>query len=653
MSNQMTAEQKVKLLELASADLDRQFGSNSVYRIGEDAVIDWPAVSTGALSLDVILGIGGLPLGRIVEIFGPESCLDGDTTFVQYEIRTKDGKRQNHKGGTLRRLYNRFHGIPESGSGNYLRPQTKDSEYFLSSVNEEGRIFQNRITDVVSTGVKPCFSLKTDSGEEIIGTADHKFFIGDHYVRLGDLKVGDTVFIHNNTHFQKEHVDSIYRKEVYVKNHPVAPTRLIEGKYQYHRLPLSKAVVEANMNGMELEVYKKNLDAGYTDGMVFLESHLHVHHKDEDARNNHIDNLVVIDPRDHGRLHAVERHNNLRFIVVPTTVASIEPVGDRETFDIKMLSPYNNFVANNFVVHNSGKSTICLEVVAQAQRMGGNAVFIDAEHSVDPKYAQALGVNMDDLWFSQPDYGEQALEIATQLVKTGAVDVMVIDSVAALTPKAELEGTMEDQQMGLQARMMSKAMRRLAGYANKNNTLIIFTNQLREKIGIMFGNPEVTPGGRALKFAASVRIDLRRKEEIKDKLTGQVLGIRVEAKTPKNKMAPALKRTMFDIIYGEGVDTEGCIVDLATEHGVLVKSGAWFKYKGESLSQGRPNAVALLKENKELADTMLEEVKEIIKPAKKEAVLPEIDDPEDDLEDFMIPAEVLDRIGNEINDDNN
>lgn len=178
MSKQMTADQKVKLLELASADLDRQFGSNSVYRIGEDAVIDWPAVSTGALSLDVILGIGGLPLGRIVEIFGPESCLDGDTTFVQYEIRTRDGKRQNHKGGTLRRLYNRFHGISESGSGNYLRPQTKESEYFLSSVNEEGRIFQNRITDVVSTGVKPCFSLKTDSGEEIIGTMTISSLLG-------------------------------------------------------------------------------------------------------------------------------------------------------------------------------------------------------------------------------------------------------------------------------------------------------------------------------------------------------------------------------------------------------------------------------------------------------------------------------------------
>lgn len=270
-----------------------------------------------------------------------------------------------------------------------------------------------------------------------------------------------------------------------------------------------------------------------------------------------------------------------------------------------------------FGPESSGKSTICLETVANAQRAGGIAAFIDAEHSIDPKYAQALGVNMDDLWFSQPDYGEAAIDIATTIVRTGALDVLVIDSVAALTPKAELEGTMEDAQMGLQGRLMSKAVRRLSAIANKHNTLIIFTNQLREKIGIMFGNPEITPGGRALRFAASVRLDLRRKDEIKDKATGEVIGIRVEAKTPKNKMAPALKRTMFDIMYGSGIDRDGCILDLALEHNLLVKGGAWIKTpEGEIFAQGRDNAVLKLKEEPEYAEKLLDGVNRVLFPEK-------------------------------------
>lgn len=253
---------------------------------------------------------------------------------------------------------------------------------------------------------------------------------------------------------------------------------------------------------------------------------------------------------------------------------------------------------------SSGKSTIALTLITEAQKMGLKCAYIDAEHALDPVYMQALGVNLDELIFSQPDYGEQALEIVDRLVRTGEIGVVIIDSVAALIPKAELEGEMEAAQMGLQARLMAKAMRKLTGLASDNKTLLIFINQLRSKIGVMFGNPETTPGGMALKYAASVRIDLRKKEDIKSK-DGEVLGVKVKAKIIKNKMSPPLKIAEFDILYGKGVDQYGCLFDVALAKGIFIQKGAWVQYKGESFSQGRDNAVEKLKTMPEL----IEEIK--------------------------------------------
>lgn len=248
---------------------------------------------------------------------------------------------------------------------------------------------------------------------------------------------------------------------------------------------------------------------------------------------------------------------------------------------------------------SSGKSTIALTVITEAQKMGLKCAYIDAEHALDPIYMQALGVDLDKLIFSQPDYGEQALEIVDRLVRTGEVGVVVIDSVASLIPKAELEGEMESSQMGLQARLMAKAMRKLVSAASENKTLLLFINQLRSKIGIMFGNPETTPGGMALKYAASVRIDLRKKEDLKDK-SGEALGIKVKAKIIKNKMAPPLKITEFDILYGKGVDQFGCLFDLGLDQGIFTQKGAWVYYEGENFAQGRDNAVEKLKTNPDL-----------------------------------------------------
>jgi recombination protein RecA len=244
---------------------------------------------------------------------------------------------------------------------------------------------------------------------------------------------------------------------------------------------------------------------------------------------------------------------------------------------------------------SSGKTTLALHVIAEAQRGGGNAAFIDAEHALDAAYAKRLGINIDELLISQPDTGEQALEIAEHLVRSGAIDVIVVDSVAALVPKAELEGDMGDSLPGLQARLMSQALRKLTAAISRSGTAVIFINQIREKIGVMFGSPETTPGGRALKFYASVRLDIRRLDAIKQGT--ESVGVRTKAKVVKNKLAPPFREAEFDIMYGEGISREGNVLDLAVEHGIVEKSGTWFSYHDQRIGQGRDNARKFLKEN--------------------------------------------------------
>lgn len=255
-------------------------------------------------------------------------------------------------------------------------------------------------------------------------------------------------------------------------------------------------------------------------------------------------------------------------------------------------------VVEVFGPESSGKSTLALHVVAEAQRIGGNCAYIDAEHALDPVYAQAIGVDIDGLLISQPDYGEQALEICDVLIRSGSIDVVVVDSVAALTPRAEIEGDIGDAHVGLQARLMSQAMRRLTANLNHTNTLAIFINQLREKIGVMYGSPEVTPGGRALKFYSSVRLDIRKVEVIKDGT--EMVGSRTRVKVVKNKCAPPFRQAEFDIMYGHGISREGSILDVGVELGLIKKSGSWYTYEGEQLGQGRENVKTFLSANPQL-----------------------------------------------------
>ncbi len=278
----------------------------------------------------------------------------------------------------------------------------------------------------------------------------------------------------------------------------------------------------------------------------------------------------------------------------------------------------------------SGKTTLALHVIAEAQKMGGEAAFIDAEHALDPVYAKHLGVDIDNLIVSQPDTGEQALEIAEALVRSGALDIIVVDSVAALVPKAEIDGDMGDAHVGLQARLMSQALRKLAGVINKSKCVIVFINQLREKVGVMFGNPETTPGGRALKFYASVRLDIRRIEAIKQE--GEVVGNRTRVKVVKNKVAPPFREAEFDIIYGKGISKEGNLLDIAVNLDIIEKSGSWFSYNGDRIGQGRENAKSYLMDNPKIAEEVEKKIRDNYATAFEKSLGDEEVDPEQETE---------------------
>lgn len=310
---------------------------------------------------------------------------------------------------------------------------------------------------------------------------------------------------------------------------------------------------------------------------------------------------------------------------------SVMMLGDKGTIETEVI-PSGSLRLNNalgikgypkgrvieiYGPESAGKTTVALHAIAEAQKAGGTCGFIDVEHALDPVYAQNLGVNIDELIISQPDTGEEALEIAEALVRSGAVDIIVLDSVAALVPKAEIEGEMGDSHMGLQARLMSQALRKLTGSISKSNTIAIFINQIREKIGVMFGNPETTPGGRALKFYSTVRLEVRRKEAIK--VGTDIIGNKTTVKVVKNKMAPPFKVAEFDIIYGKGIDTNGEIIDIGAEMEIVEKSGAWYSYNDERMGQGRENAKKFLEENPQIRAEILSKINGEVELTAKEA----------------------------------
>lgn len=594
---------KQESLNKALADIKKQFGNGAIMKLDKDTPIEEvEVIPTGSYGLDKALGVGGIPKGRIIECFGSEACLAYDT-FIQYAIKTKEGKVQNHKGGTIENLYKRFNKIEQAGFGNYQRQQTINSDFFISSINEDNRVFMNRIVDVVDCGKHDCYKVTTKNGNILVSTLEHKYYTPNGFVELKDLKIGNTVFIHNKTPFKKQHKKIEY-KEVYVKYHPKWKTRSID-KYIYYRNRVCNAVYEAYLNNMSYEEYimclnTKNKD--FIDTLKTIPIGYDVHHIDENFKNDKLDNLVLLEKKEHYRLHALKNHNNLRFIVIEDEIVNVEFVGKIQTYDIKCLFPYNNYIANGVVVHNSGKTTMTLQIIAEAQKMGQTCAFIDAEHAMDLTYAQKIGVNVNDLLLAQPDCGEDALEIVETLVRSGSVGVIVVDSVAALVPRSEIEGNMGDAQMASQARLMSQALRKLTAITAKTNTIIIFINQTRQKIGVMFGDPTVTTGGNALKFYCSVRLDIRKIGQIKE--GDSIIGNRVRIKVVKNKVAPPFQECEFDLLYGRGINRTGELIDVAVERGVVEKSGAWYAYNEHRLGQGRENSIQFLNEHTDIRSTI-------------------------------------------------
>ena len=603
------------------AGIEKSFGKGSIMMLGSKTFVPVDVIPSGSLAIDAALGVGGFPRGRVIEVYGPE-CLDEDT-FIHYEVRHRDGVRANNKGGTIRRLYERFHKLPGDGDGRgaYQREVTENAEFYAPSINAEGRIIQNRIVNVLHAGRKNCFQVTTVDGQKIIASTDHRFWTGDKWTPLEKLIVGDILFVHNNTPYSVETPKDSNKNRVflYVKQHPIAGVKtIVQGgkRYQYRRLRRARAVIEARMNGYSLAAWVDRLNSDQPlndDFLRFLPRETQVHHRDENETNDDPENLEVLQADNHGRYHALKRHNNLRFTAVPTTIKTIKHIGLRETYDVQMENPFNNFVAEGFVVHNSGgKTTLTLHIIAQAQKLGGTCAFIDAEHALDPVYARKLGVDVDHLLVSQPDNGEQALEIAEALIRSRKVAVVVVDSVAALVPKAELEGDMGDPQMGLQARLMSQALRKLTGIVSNSQTCLIFINQIREKIGVMFGNPETTTGGRALKFYSSIRIDIRKVQTIKD--GDRVIGVDTKAKIVKNKVAAPFREAEFRIYYGFGISHEWDLLIFGVSKGVLEKSGTWLSYKGERLGQGMENARIFLLEHATIANKIEVELRALLFP---------------------------------------
>jgi len=551
--------------------LNKQYGVGTVLTLDSKPNSGYDVISTGSIAFDwITLGVGGAVKGKLYELMGWEGCLAEDTYIKFINVR-KDGIVQDCKGGTIKNLYERFHNRSE---------ETKDTTFNVTSINDQDRIFRNEIADVVKSGVKECFELVTKKGFKIKATKDHKFYSGESYIPLENLKVGDTVFVHNNTPWKsaKKRTRSKYVETTmkwYYKGNP----RKINGS-DYFRERVHRLVFEADMNDMTYDEYKELLNSGITslpDNFWTIPEEFEVHHIDENTKNNKISNLQLIKNSEHSKLHALNNHNNLRFVVVEDEIISITSVGEMETYDIKCYFPYNNFIANGIVVHNSGKSTICGHLVANCQAKGGKVVYIDGEHAVDKYYFQQLGVDTSKMLIAQPSCGEEGFQIAIDMICTGEVDLVIIDSDSSLIPKAVLDGDVGDSSIGKKARLNSGAYPKLKSFADKHHVCVIVVSQYREKIGVMFGNPTTTQGGHALKFYSDVRIEVS-KTLAKE---GDVnYGNVTKVKATKNKMSPPYRTSQFEIVYGEGIDKFKEIMELADEFEMGRKYGQTYTFDG-------------------------------------------------------------------------
>lgn len=573
-----------------------------------EEVKEYTVISSGSLAVDLASGIGGFPLGRIIETFGPESCID-ESTFIPYSIYDREGKLINKKGNTIAHLYKRF-----------TEELTKD--FYIRSANLEGCITRNKVLEVVQTGVKPCYQVKTLKGLTIITTKDHKYMTPDGFKSLEDLLPGDIINTHTNKRNKLDNPKDYYkaRKTIMVKYHPFFPIKKVN-RYTYYRGQVSRAYYEAYLNNMTYMEYINFLNVESHEKinkLKFIPVNTHVHHRDENFNNNLENNLELIDPSRHGKLHSKDRLKNLSFIVDEDQILTIVPVGDRNTYDIKCAYPYNNFIANQFVVHNSGKSTLAQMMCAEALKSGYKVAYLDSEYSLDKEYAKVLGFDIEspNCIFNQPDGLEECLNIAVKLAESGEVDVIVIDSLSSLVPMKEVEGDVGDNTIGIKARYVGQFLRKIRGICSKNDVLLYTVGQLRERIGIIFGDPLVTDYGNAMKFAASMRIRIARTVS-KDKLDSET---RINFK--KNKCAVPFTQGTFQLIHGVGIDKVAELYNVAIEMEIIKLEGRTSYFEGSKLDTSKDKSMALLYDNIELCDKIKEKINEkflLLRSAKSES----------------------------------
>ena len=566
-------------------------------------------IPTPAYDLNRILSgslFKGLPARSVSLFVGPETCIDKES-YVPFETWSKDGTRRiNHKGGTIERLYRRFHRI-QGNESDYYWNDMDDKVYYAKSINEENGIIRNLIVDVVHTGMKECFELTTEQGYSLICTDEHKYYVGSGlYKPLGDLSVGDVVYIHNGTRFTKTNSDYENKhKDVLIKYYPNNRTKVVNG-CKYYRAIRSHLAVECVYNNMNLDEFISFLNNRSQDEinkLKFIEDGLHVHHINKISDDDRYENLEVLTPDEHLRRHANENHNNLRFVAVEDVVKSIKHVGMRDTYDIKCLSPYNNYVTNNIVTHNSGKSSLACLVLAEAQRNGYTPIIIDSEGAWTNDFVKRWGMNPDSILYIYDMWVDSIMVTLGNILDSNDNKLaIVLDSIGALESRKlmddALEGDVKADQGQLQ-RKIKRMLKMLQDISVKKSSIVICTGHYYGKPGT-YGGVEDIGGGHYVKLFPQVIVSLKKSKMFESKDSKKVIGNVLSAITLKNRYYPAFEEATVEIDYRKGINSYAGILDLALEAGLVEKNGSWYVINDCEKYQGAINAEAGLKEDKEL-----------------------------------------------------
>jgi RecA/RadA recombinase len=535
------------------------------------------SILTGVPELDYNIARPGWPAGRVIELFGYEHCNAYDA-FIQYQARTPDGKIQNSKGGTIESLYHKFHGIPRAGKGKYLRPQTKGAVYYAPSVNEDDVVIQNKIVDVVKTGENECFAVTTKTGLTAKTTLGHKFFTGEEYVELSSLSVGDIVFVHNKTRCTiEEKKKQENRQSFYVDNHPYFS--------RHHGIRKYRIIYEAYINGVSIEDLLQRLNLNKLEGLSFVPKEMHIHHLDGDHTNNRVDNLCVVSGAEHRRHHALLNRKQLGFIAVSDEIVSIVPIGVQSTYDLKMETPYHNYIANGFVTHNCGKTTLAYHAIAEAQRMGGGGYFIDTEKSWDEKRAVQCGIN-PDLNFRIMDCDSieavfrSILSILDARLKSndGKPFIIVVDSVTGTATEFMKKHEMgKEERIGQDARAIRGGMRRvMEKLAKAKVNLFMINHAIATCATFKFAKQSEAAGGHAIKLFSTVRVNLTHGgwitvgEKEKKRRVGQTIKMRVEKLKGSCMSQPDIKEVA--LYNTHGFDTLGSLLTAGCKTGWVTHS---------------------------------------------------------------------------------